>query len=272
MAEFEFHIVDGEQQHQWRLDAGDVGVMMSTAPAELVELAEAMSGWRAPWAGEVLVEGHPLSLLSARPHQGRLVHLVTRAGRVLLPMDRPVGKLLAAAVAAPRATTRIAQDSAGLMRLLELPPSTAQRQLIELDAAACIRVALAVALGAGAEVLVMDRPHLWVLPSARTGVLNLLQRLAAEHGITVLWLTDDFTEVPPEVQVLVWQEGRVAAAGTAQELWHEPTAAAVSQLVAAALLADPNREDSRRPRRPHRRIERIADEAPGSSGVDFVND
>jgi energy-coupling factor transport system ATP-binding protein len=71
------------------------------------------------------------------------------------------------------------------------------------------RVAIAGALATRPSCLVLDEPTSMLDPPSRRGVLEIIQRLNAEEGITVVLITQSMDEATAARRVVVMNEGRI---------------------------------------------------------------
>jgi len=86
------------------------------------------------------------------------------------------------------------------------------------------KVALAGALVLNPELLVMDEPFEGLDPASRTDLRELLNRLHAERGVTLVMATHDVNVVPvmaDQVFVLVGG-GEIVARGTPEDVFRDP--------------------------------------------------
>jgi ABC-2 type transport system ATP-binding protein len=80
------------------------------------------------------------------------------------------------------------------------------------------RVEIARSLLHDPRVVILDEPTVGLDIAARTEIVDLVRRLVAEDGLSVLWATHLFDEVRPNDNVVLLHKGRVLGRGTAQEI------------------------------------------------------
>ncbi len=174
-------------------------------------LLRAVDGIIAPAGGMVLVAGRPVTDYPRRD-LARLVSYVPQAAppspdfsvRTYLEMARypHVGSwssLRAADVAAVHAA----------LDLTETAP-LAERFLGSLSGGERQRVQIAAALAQGASVLLLDEPTTFLDYRHQTRIVELLQRLHRERGLTIIAATHDLNHtVAISDRVLALREGRV---------------------------------------------------------------
>ncbi len=80
------------------------------------------------------------------------------------------------------------------------------------------RVAIAGVLAMRPECVVLDEPTAMLDPSGREDVLDTVERLRAEYGLTVVLITHHMSEAARADRVVVLSEGRVCLDGTPREV------------------------------------------------------
>ena len=85
------------------------------------------------------------------------------------------------------------------------------------------RVAIAGILAMHPEVLVLDEPTAMLDPRGRREVMNTIETLCREQGITVILITHHMDEAARADRVIVMQKGRVEMDGTPRELFPRVT-------------------------------------------------
>lgn len=113
-----------------------------------------------------------------------------------------------------RARVREALAAVGMERYRTAPPhllSGGQKQ----------RVAIAGALAMKTRCLVLDEPTAMLDPFGRKEVLETVQRLHREKGITVICITHFMEEAAAADRVILMEEGRIAAEGSPREVFQD---------------------------------------------------
>lgn len=81
------------------------------------------------------------------------------------------------------------------------------------------RVGIAGALALHPELLILDEATSMLDPQGREEVIEIVKKLRAEIGLTVVSITHDLEEVLLADRILVMNEGRVLMVGTPQEIF-----------------------------------------------------
>ncbi|WP_091234407.1 ABC transporter ATP-binding protein [Microbacterium sp. 3J1] len=135
-----------------------------------------------------------------------------------------IGRSLREALAAggvPRAE-RSARVEA-LLEEVDLDPALASRRPISLSGGQRQRAAIARALAADPEVLVLDEPVSALDPSVRELVLRLLLRLQRERDLTMIFVSHDLDVVGAVADdVLVMQDGAIVEQGAVGAVFAAP--------------------------------------------------
>ena len=107
------------------------------------------------------------------------------------------------------------------------------------------RVVIARALACEPEVIVADEPVSMLDVSLRAGVLNLLARLRAERGLSLLYITHDLLSARVVTdQIIVLNKGKVVERGQTKQVLQHPSDPYTVQLLdaVAAPFAQGGRE------------------------------
>lgn len=208
--------------HVYQVAGTDVaalrGVDLDISPGEQVALLgpsgsgkstllSVVAGLRRPSAGEVYIDGADIARWSERRLHDYRAHtaglMLQGAGSNLLGYTHPAANVAFAT----------GRDGAGdpVLQAARLADET--RPVSKLDRAAQQATALAVAMADPPRLLLVDEPTSQLDAHARDALLDVLTRVTAEHGTTVLVVTHD-EDVARRMQRMVrMRAGRVGSEG-----------------------------------------------------------
>ena len=200
-------------------------------------LARMLVGIEHPDTGEVLFDGARMSVLAgARSGARRGIQLVHQNPLGAFDPRWTIGRSLREALAAGGVPRRErSRRATGLLAEVDLAPELALRRPAELSGGQRQRAAIARALAAEPEVLVLDEPVSALDPSVRERVLAVLARLQRERQLTMVLVSHDLGIVAAVADdVLVMQDGVVVEAGPVATVFTEPRHPFTRELLAAA--------------------------------------
>ena len=126
-----------------------------------------------------------------------------------------------------------------LLERVQLGAEFGQRYPHELSGGQLQRVAIARALAVEPELIICDEPTSALDVSIRAEVLDLLQELQSEFGVSYLFITHDLSIVPGLAhRVGVMQSGRLVEQGTAEEILTRPQHPYTQALLASVPRVD----------------------------------
>ena len=118
-----------------------------------------------------------------------------------------------------------------MLALVDLQP-LASRRVDQLSGGQRQRVALARALAIRPRVLLLDEPLTALDAKLREQLRVEIDRLLRGLGITVVYVTHDQSEAMAlGDRIVVMEKGRIAQAGTPQEIYHQPATAFVADFI-----------------------------------------
>ncbi|KJY34349.1 ABC transporter ATP-binding protein, partial [Streptomyces sp. NRRL S-495] len=170
---------------------GESGSGKSTTLFELLRLA-------APESGRIELLGRDTAALSrAEAHRMRSdLQIVFQDPMASLDPRMPVGDIVAEPLRAQRAAKdEIARRVPELLRQVGLDPAHAVRYPHQFSGGQRQRISIARALAVRPRLLVLDEPVSALDVSIQAGVLNLLQSLKAELGLSYLFVSHDLSVI-----------------------------------------------------------------------------
>ncbi|MFV2195196.1 dipeptide ABC transporter ATP-binding protein [Nocardiopsis sp. LOL_012] len=221
---------------------GESGCGKSTTARMLLRLIERTSG-------EIVYRGRPLHDLSPRRMRPlrRELQIVFQDPFASLDPRMTVADLVGEPLRIHGERAGRARERAGdLLDLVGLDPAHGSRYPHEFSGGQRQRIGIARALALQPRVLVLDEPVSALDVSVQAGVINLLEDLQEELGLSYLFVSHDLSVVRHIAdRVAVMYLGRIVETGPAERLFREPTHPYTQALVSAIPLPDPVRERER---------------------------
>jgi len=222
---------------------GESGSGKSTIAKAIVRLVR-------PTSGEILVDGQNTTHLS-----GRQMSPIYR--RVQMVFQDPYSSLdpqmsVADIIAEPLNIHRIGSPASRrkkvgeLLEIVGLDPEMMRRRPNQFSGGQRQRIAIARALALRPDLLICDEPISALDVSVRAQVINLMIRLKAELGLTILFIAHDLAVVRQIADsVAVMYLGQIMETGPRDPMYVEPLHPYTAALLSAAPIPDPRTERSR---------------------------
>jgi peptide/nickel transport system ATP-binding protein len=199
-------------------------------------LARLLLALEQPTAGEIRFEG---TVVSGRPE--RELGALRRSVQVVFqdPMSSLDPRMRTrVAISEPLRALRIPGDhKARVLELLDavgLPRDAADKVPHEFSGGQRQRIAIARALAPGPEVLLADEAVSALDVSVRAQVLNLLNRLIDEFGLTLVFISHDLSVIRWMcTRVVVLYRGEIVESGPTEQLYDDPQHPYTRALLAA---------------------------------------
>ncbi len=221
---------------------GESGCGKSTLGRAILRLTE-------PTAGKVIYNGRDLASLSGSEMREQRKHLQ-------MIFQDPYASLnprmtVANIIGEPLRTFGIANGStdervAELMETVGLNPRFARRYPHEFSGGQRQRVGIARALSVEPEFIVADEPISALDVSIQAQIMNLMQRLQAEKGLTYLFISHDLRAVRHlSDRVAVMYLGKIVEVADGKVIYDAPLMPYTQALVSAVPVPDPAIEATR---------------------------
>jgi oligopeptide/dipeptide ABC transporter ATP-binding protein len=221
---------------------GESGCGKSTTARVLLNLQPATSG-------EVFYQGRELTSLSRSEMRTlrRDLQIVFQDPYASLDPRMPVNEI----VAEPLRIHGLYGDEGrtvvrDLLRTVGLKPEHGNRFPHEFSGGQRQRIGVARALALRPKVLVLDEPVSALDVSIQAGVLNLLDELQSELGLSYLFVSHDLSVVRHIAdRIAVMYLGTIVETGTSEQLFEGPAHPYTQALISAIPLPDPRKERAR---------------------------
>jgi ABC-type microcin C transport system duplicated ATPase subunit YejF len=179
-------------------------------------------------AGQITFRGEPIHALSRRamlPYRKKIQVVFQNPYSSMNPR-LTVGEIISEgmdSLGMGLSAAQRAQRTDELLQRVQLGSEFSQRHSHELSGGQLQRIAIARALAVEPELIVCDEPTSALDVSIRAEVLELLQELQREFGVSYLFITHDLSIVPSLAhRVGVMQAGRLVEQGSAEQILTRP--------------------------------------------------
>ena len=216
---------------------GEILALVGESGSGKTTLANCIARFENPTAGEILIDGRPLVTAERRRGHSRVRWRQSRrsmAGLVQMVFQDPssalnprmrvgralIGPQLLHGASRGEAERRVAE----LLDLTGLSPETADAYSHQLNAGQRQRVVIARALTLSPRLLLADEAVSRLDVSMQSRVLNLLLRVRAELGVTIIFITHDLSVVRQVAdRVAVMYLGRIMEVCDADDFFGRPS-------------------------------------------------
>ncbi len=193
--------------------------------------------------GEIRVEGVDIAPLSGRAltDMRRKVQMIFQDPYGSLNPRSSVGRSIGQPLAlAGWKDNAIRERVDTLLRWVGLPSEAKQRYPHEFSGGQRQRIGIARALALSPKLIICDEPVSALDVSVRAQVINLLEDLKAEFGVSYLFISHDLSVVEHIAdRVAVRYLGTIVEAGGRAQIWRQPQHPYTKALLEAAPIANP---------------------------------
>jgi peptide/nickel transport system ATP-binding protein len=204
-------------------------------------LSRLLLGLEAPSAGEVLIDGAPMTSAGARARARRIQPIFQDPYSSLNPR-----KTIASLISLPLQVHKVGDPSSWrgeverMLDLVGLPRRVIDGYPNQLSGGQRQRVAIARALIMKPEIVICDEPTSALDVSVQSQILNLLMDLREELGLTYLFISHDLAVVEHiATRVAVMYLGRIVETADAAALFAGPRHPYSEALLSSVLTPEP---------------------------------
>ncbi|WLS47700.1 dipeptide ABC transporter ATP-binding protein [Micromonospora profundi] len=214
-------------------------------------LARVLMNLEKPTAGSVVYKGQDISKLSggALRRLRRQIQLVMQDPYTSLNPRMTVGDLIGEPFeihpdVAPKSSRRAKVRE--LLDLVGLNPEHINRYPHQFSGGQRQRIGIARALALRPEVIVCDEPVSALDVSIQAQVMNLLEKLQSELGLSYVFIAHDLSVVRHlSDRVAVMYLGKIVEIGTEDEIYERPTHPYTQALLSAVPVPDPTQRNNK---------------------------
>lgn len=234
-----FNAVDGVTLS---VERGSVFGLIGESGSGKSTLARLLVGLEQPTAGEILVDGAELGSLS-RLERARKIQIIFQDPNGSLNPRKSIRSILTLPLRIHGVSTVREQRrrAAEMLDLVGLPARMLDSVPSELSGGQRQRVAIGRALIMRPEIVVCDEPTSALDVSVQAQILNLLDDLRAELGLTYVLISHNLAVVEHMAsRIAVMCMGRIVETGATAEIMSRPQHAYTRLLLASILTPDPS--------------------------------
>ena len=219
---------------------GDVMAIVGESGSGKTTLAKMLLGVLAPSAGSVLVDGKPLRV-RARKELARLIQPIFQDPYASLNPRKTIGSIIRLPLDVQGTLTRTDRERrvSEIMDLVGLTRRLYDSHPNQLSGGQRQRVAIARALVNQPRIIICDEPTSALDMSVQAQILNLLQELRAELGLTYLLISHDFSVVEYMAsRIAVMYLGQIVEEAASASIFERPRHPYTQALLQSVLTPD----------------------------------
>ncbi|MEO9274319.1 ABC transporter ATP-binding protein [Marinomonas sp. 5E14-1] len=207
--------------------AGESGSGKTTLARMIMGLSELTSG-------NITIENKHLDAWRLNNENRYSIQMVHQNPAASINPRRTIAQTLNVPLKHIAKVTNRKQEIQRLLKLVELPPEYADMYPSNLSGGQKQRVAIARALAANPKILVLDEPTSALDVSVQKSVIELLEKLQRQLGLTYIFISHDLSLMRNFCdRVAVMFRGELLETGTTQDIFNKPTQRYTKALIRA---------------------------------------
>jgi peptide/nickel transport system ATP-binding protein len=218
------------------IHSGDSIGIVGESGSGKTTLGRMIVGALAPTGGTVMVDGRPWTGKLTKSSRRREIQMIFQDPYGSLTPWRTPRETVAEVIRRwnPVSKRQSLSAAGDLLDDVGLPLQAMDRRPAGLSGGQCQRVGIARALASEPKLIVADEPTSALDISAQAQILNLLMRLRATHGLSLVLISHDLSVIRHMTDhALVMRNGEVVEAGDAEQLFARPAHPYTQDLMAA---------------------------------------
>ncbi len=205
------------------INRGDTFGLAGESGSGKTTLARMVMGLIESTDGNIMIESKPLATWRKSSDNRHSIQMVHQNPAASLNPRRTIAQTLAIPLKYIGHSHDIDAEVQRLLALVELPAEYAQMYPSSLSGGQKQRVAIARALAAKPKIMVLDEPTSALDVSVQKSVIELLQKLQRDLGLTYLFISHDLSLMRNFCnRVAVMSRGELLEVGETQQLFNEP--------------------------------------------------
>ena len=214
---------------------GESGCGKSTTGRTIIHLVQ-------PTAGDILFNGRNTASKEAQKQLHRSMQMIFQDPYASLNPRMTVGEIIAEPLIIHRLAGKAERPAriAELLDLVGLSPGYSRRFPHEFSGGQRQRIGIARALAVNPQFIICDEPISALDVSIQAQIVNLLERLQAELGLTYLFIAHDLAMVKHiSTRIAVMYLGKLVEIASGEELYRQPQHPYTQALLSAIPIPDP---------------------------------
>lgn len=213
-------------------------------------LARCVARLYKPTAGTIKFEGNDITRLKGRailPFR-KNIQMIFQDPMESLNSRHTVGDILEEPFIVQRQGDKLfrKQRVKELLEIVGLPARSASRYPFEFSGGQRQRICIARSIALNPKLIICDEPVSALDVSIQSQILNLLNDLQKEFGLSYLFIAHDLAVVKHiSDRIAIMYLGKIVEIGTGQEIYHHPQHPYTKSLMSAIPIPDPHRKVQR---------------------------